>query len=135
MFIFIIMKHMYKLFLLLILCAFGACSRPNPDFIKLENAIMQPNVTVIGVGLYDTVFIQIPATDDIVTMVRGHKNTVFWSNLESDDIVEYADAETCLIDAKTDYIGNCPYRVYCGGGTELLIAMSVNAPYATEICK
>jgi len=127
---------MRKIFLsILTLTAFGACSKPNPDFIVLENALMKPGVEVVGAGLFDTVFIKIPATDEIMTIAANDKNTVFWSNLKSGNIIEHVSTGTCLVDAKTDYVGNCPYRLYCGGATELMIAMAVNTTYATEICK
>ncbi len=128
---------MRKIFLsVLTLTVFGACSKPNPDFIALENALVQPGVEVVGFGsVADTVFIKIPATPEIMTIADGNKNAVFWSNLESGNIIDHVSNDTCLVDAKTDYIGDCPYRLYCGGATELMIAMSVNAPYATEICK
>jgi len=127
---------MRKIFLsVLTLTAFAACSRPNPDYIALEDALMKPGVEVVGTGLFDTVFIKIPATDEIMTIAAGDKNTVFWSDLESGNIIDHVSAGTCLVDAKTDYVGKCPYRLYCGGATQLLIAMAVNTPYATEICK
>lgn len=120
---------------LLALTLLGACNRPNPDFIALEKTFMQPGVEVIGPGLPDTVFIRIPATDEIKSIAAHGKNTVFWSGLASGNILEHVKTETCLINAKTDYVGKCPYRLYCGGAVELMIAMAVNTVYATEICK
>ncbi len=128
---------MRKIFLsVLTVAVFSACSRPNPDFIALENALMTPGVEVVGFGsVNDTVFIKIPATSEIMSIAGKTKNTVFWSNLESGNIIDHVGDDTCLVDAKTDYIGDCPYRLYCGGAIELMIAMAVNSVYATEICK
>ena len=127
--------NMYKIFLLLILVLFGACSTPNPDFLALEDELMHSTSEVIGNGFADNVFVKIPATDKIKDIAMHNKNTVFWSGLESGDIIAHVSKDTCLVDAKIDYVGNCPYRLYCGGAVELMIAISVNAPYATEICK
>ena len=127
---------MQQVFLsLLISVILVGCGQPNPDFIALENTFTQPGVAVIGPGLFDTVFIRIPATDDIMAIAAHGKDTVFWSDLQSGNIIKHITPGTCVINAKTDYVGNCPYRLYCGGAVELMIATSVNTPYATEICK
>lgn len=126
---------MQKLFLLLILVVFGACSTLNPDFIALEDALVHSKSEVIGFGLSDNVFVKIPATDEIRTIATRNKDTMFWSDLADGNVIDHVGKDTCLVDAKTDYVGDCPYRLYCGSATELMIAISVNAPYATEICK
>ncbi|MCM1294334.1 MAG: hypothetical protein NC311_02115 [Muribaculaceae bacterium] len=126
---------MKKHIILLSLLAFCACHSTNPDFIALEEALQTPGTTIIGMGTDESAFVRIPATAKILKIASNEKNAKFWTPLQSGDITDYAMAGTCLINARVDYIGNCPYRIYCGPQAALIAAIATNTPYAVEICK
>lgn len=126
---------MKKYIILALLSMVCACNNTNPDFIALEDALQTPGTEVIGMGLDETAFVRIPATDRILKIANNDKNAQFWTPLQSGDITDYATSDTCLINARLDYIGDCPYRIYCGPRVALMAAMATNTPYAVEICK
>lgn len=112
-----------------------ACNNINPDFIALEDALQTPGTEIIGMGLDESAFVRIHATDKILKIANSDKNVKFWTPLKSDDITDYATPDTCLINARLDYMNNCPYRIYCGPQAALMVAMATDTPYAVEICK